>query len=142
MGLGSWIKKKLQEPVNKGSEQDRRSALQAVAEYTSVLLGLSTGSVVLSATFLDRFYHGEALWLLTSSWSLFALSILLGLLTMGQRIRQLAESELQVRGGSLELTSLLQWTSFLAAVVLFFTFALQNLPTDSSACCSASGAGQ
>jgi len=142
MFLLAWLKSRLHEPNNAGSEQDRRAALDSVAQWTNVIIGLSTGSVMLSATFLGRLYQGEAFWILVSSWGLFGLSIFSGVLVMGQRIAQLAESDLRVRGGPLEYLALLQWGSFVAAVVLFLIFALQNVPAGPEGCSGTLSGGQ
>ena len=122
------------EPSNTGSEQDRRAALQAIADWTRIVTSLSAGSIMLSATFLQQFYQGEAFWLLVSSWELFGLSVFVGLIGMGQRISQLAESDFRVRGGTLENLGLIQSGAFLAAVITFFLFALQNISQISHPC--------
>ncbi len=114
-------------PSNTGTEGDRREALKAIADLTRIQIGLSTGAVILSATFLEKFYKGEVLETLVAAWACFGLSVLFGLMAYGQYVSQLAESNLTVRRGALECLSLLQWAALAAALGLFGYFVVTNV---------------
>jgi MFS family permease len=116
-----------QDSHNQGTEEDRRHALDAIADFTKLLITLATGTVVLSATFLEKFYKGHSLTLLIASWAVIGLSVALGVIAFGQYISQLAESELKPRRSAVEGWNLAQLIAFGAGVVLFAIFAVQNV---------------
>jgi hypothetical protein len=117
---------------NTGTPEDLRKALEAFAEYNKLLITLATGTVVLSATFLEKFYTGKSLHLLIASWSSLGLSVVLGVITLGESINQLAESRFRIRRGTLEVLSLLQWLSVFAGVGLFAAFVINNVTSSPS----------
>lgn len=112
---------------NGGTEEDRRDALDAIADFTKLLVSLATGTVVLSATFLETFYEGRSINLLITSWSLTGLSVLLGVVAFGQYIAQLAESNLKPRQSGVEYLNLAQLLTFAIGVALFAIFAVKNV---------------
>lgn len=113
--------------VNQGCESDRREAMKAANELSKLIITLSTGSFVVSATFLEKFYNGHDLALLIVSWALIGGSTLLGLLAIGNYVSQLAESDLRPRTTMTEWFALGQWVFFLIGIVLFGIFVVQNV---------------
>jgi uncharacterized membrane protein len=115
---------------NTGSEDDRRSALRAIADLTKIQMSLSTGAILVSATFLNDFYNDKGLPLLMVSWLLFVISIVFGFFALGQYISQLAESEIKPRRSALEWLNLAQWVGLAAALVLFAIFVILNVTAE------------
>lgn len=112
---------------NRGTADDRREALSAAVEYAKLLVTLTTGTVVLSATFLDKFYFGTSLWLLLVAWALLGVSILFGLGVQGEYVTRMAESDLTIRHTSMENTTLAQWISGVLGLLLFGLFVALNI---------------
>jgi len=112
---------------NAGSEDDLRKALDAISDYIKTLITIATGSVALSATFLANLYHGRAISVLVSAWSVLGISVVFGLVAIGEVIAQLAESSLRPRRGALEYLALLQLLALLAGLALFAWFAVSNV---------------
>ncbi|HKP88510.1 MAG TPA: hypothetical protein VJT75_00910 [Thermoleophilaceae bacterium] len=117
------------EPAYPGNQadQDVRSAIAVVADMARLLITIATGAVVLSATFLEKFYAGESLELLEASWVVFGFCILMGYVSLGEVTRQYDESDLQVRRGPLEAYGFLQLLAFLGGGALFAFFVAANL---------------
>jgi hypothetical protein len=112
---------------NTGDEKDRRHALDGITDFTKLLITLATGTIVLSATFLEKFYKGHSLALLIAAWSTIALSVILGVLALGQAISQFSESDIRPRRSAVEVLNLLQFLAFLAGIVMFSIFAVNNV---------------
>lgn len=117
----------MDQEYNKGDIDDRRRALQGAVDYTKLLTTLATGTVVLTATFLDQFYSGHCIGLLICSWVALALSVAAGLIAIGESIHQLAESTLVVRRGVMETCNLAQWCLLVVGIGLFAVFAILNV---------------
>jgi hypothetical protein len=113
-----------QTPLN---PEDQRQALQGVVDYTKLLITLATGTVVISATFLDKFYAGEDKGLLIAGWVLLGVSVFAGFLAHGHYISKLGRSNLAVKGGGMETSNLVQLGCVVFGVVLFTIFVLFNL---------------
>jgi hypothetical protein len=112
---------------NTGTGEDRRKAIDAISDYNKLLISLATGTIVLSATFLEKFYRGTSLHLLILAWAALGLSVVFGLFSYGEYINQLAESNIKPRHGRLEILSLFQWGELFAGVVLFGFFVVNNV---------------
>jgi hypothetical protein len=112
---------------NQGTGDDRREALKGAVDYTRLLTTLATGAVVLSATFLDKFYAGRDVGLLIASWVVLGASVLAGLFAVGEYVNQFAESTLRVRRDTMEVMNLLQFILMVAGVVLFAVFVVLNV---------------
>lgn len=112
---------------NQGEADDLKTALGAAVDYAKLLVTLATGTVVLSATFLDKFYFGRSLWLLVAAWSLLGLSILCGLGVMGEFVSRMAESDLTIRHTSMEATTLAQWFTGVGGLLAFGVFVALNI---------------
>jgi hypothetical protein len=114
---------------NTGERQDRREALKGAVDYTKLLTTLATGAVLLSATFLDKFYAGRLIGLLIASWIVLGLSVLAGLIAVGEYISQFAESTLKVRRGMMEVANLFQWFLLVTGIGLLAAFVVANVTT-------------
>jgi hypothetical protein len=112
---------------NQGADEDKRAALSAIGSMGNVLVTVATASLALSATFLGDLYSGQSRPSLWTGWVLLLVSLLLGLLALGQQINMLAESKLLPRGGSLEVLSLLQLLTVLAGLAFLASFAFDNV---------------
>lgn len=105
-----------------------RAVLDLIASLTRLQVALSAGAVVLSVTFLDDLYKGQALHFLLAAWSSLGLSLLLGFFALGEAIRYLIEGRRQIkRGSSIEVLNLFQWLLFAVGVGLLAYFAVQNV---------------
>jgi hypothetical protein len=115
---------------NKGSDEDRRKALDSIYDYNKTLITLATGTVALSATFLGKdLFHGKAVSWLIASWIVLLVSIVIGIVGLGEYISQYAESNIKPRHGTAEIVSLLQILALLAGLALLVYFAVQNIGT-------------
>jgi hypothetical protein len=108
-------------------ERDPYRGLEAALEFSKLLVTLATGSIVLSATFLEKFYRGHDRWELIASWTSFGVSVFVGLLVFGQYISQLEAENLKVRRGPLEVLSLIQMATLLAGMAFLALFAVTNV---------------
>jgi hypothetical protein len=113
-------------PYNTGQPEDLRKALDSFSDYNKLLITIATGTVALSAVFLKDIYKGVALTYLIWSWALLGVSFFLGVVAVGQYINQLAESQIKVRRGLLEVLSLLQFVALMVGLGCFGVFAVQN----------------
>lgn len=116
-----------EEQYNTGTEGDRREALSSMVGQSRLLLSVAAGTIVLSATFLSAIYVGRSLCLLIAAWILLGISLLLGFVVHGEYTAQLAESDLTVRRGRLEVEELVQLIVVLAGLVCFGLFVLGNV---------------
>lgn len=112
---------------NTGDETDRRKALDGIFDFTKLLISLATGTVVLSATFLEKFYKGVALNLLIASWASLGASVVLGLIAAGAYIAQLAESDIRPRRSALEILNLLEWLFLIGGITALAVFTVKNV---------------
>ncbi len=104
-------------------------ALSFLDSTTKQIITLSTGSIVLTATFLDKIV-GDSLsykGYLICSWVSFSLAIVFGLLVLGAIIRNSNNNECDVYKNNTRWLSLFQYFSFLIGLVAFWIFALLNL---------------
>jgi hypothetical protein len=120
---------------NQGSDEDKRLALTAISGMGAVLVTVSTATLALSATFLGDLYNGQSRGFLWTGWVLLLVSLLLGLLALGQQINLLAESKLNPRGGLLEYLSLFQLLTVLAGLAFLASFAFDNVTAQKPAKC-------
>jgi hypothetical protein len=113
---------------NTGTEDDRRRALDSIYDYNKTLITLATGTIALSATFLGREIPrgGGTAWLV-ASWVVLLISILLGIVGMGQYINQYAESRIKPRRSGVEYISLAQILILLVGLGCLAYFATQNI---------------
>lgn len=114
-------------PYNSGKPEDLRTALGATTDMARLLFAVAAGAVVLSVTFLEKVYVGHALVLLVIAWLLLGLSLLMGYISFGLYVSQLAESELLPRRTALEKFALAQFALAFVGLVLFAVFAQQNI---------------
>jgi hypothetical protein len=112
---------------NQGGPTDRREALRTTVAYTTLLTTLATGTIVLSATFLDKFYTGHDIGLLIASWAILGISILAGLVAIGDSVNQFAESTLKVRRSAMEVANLCQFLLLIIGLILFAVFVTSNV---------------
>jgi hypothetical protein len=112
---------------NTGSADDRRAALDATFQFTQALIAIATGTVVFSATFLDRIFTGSFRGLLIAAWLVLGLSVVFGVLAFGAYVSKLAESNFVVRRTDVELFNLLQLIALCAGVGLFALFAVRGI---------------
>jgi hypothetical protein len=106
---------------------DQREALKGAVDYTKLLITLATGTVVISATFLDKFYAGKDSGLLIAAWIVLGVSVVVGFLAHGEYIRKLAESNLAIKNTGIEHANLGQFALAIAGVVLFAIFVVSNV---------------
>ena len=111
---------------NTGEKEDKKAALTMIGTYATSLLTLATATIALSATFLKNLYQGRDLWALWAAWALLAVSMCAALITLGQNISLLAESDLRPRRGLLEILGLVHLVLVLAGLAFFAFFAVQN----------------
>jgi hypothetical protein len=111
---------------NQGAGSDLRKALDAVNDYNKTLITIATGTVALTATFLKDLYHGRSINFLVASWSVLGLSVLAGMVSMGDYINQYAETKISPRRGVAEYASLVQFLGVLTGLGLFGYFAVRN----------------
>jgi hypothetical protein len=113
---------------NRGTQSDLRKALDTIYDYNKTLITLATGTIALSATFLDKnLFHGKAAPWLIASWATLLFSILIGIIGMGQYINQYAESRIRPRHSGAEYISLIQVLALLAGLTCLVFFAVQNI---------------
>jgi hypothetical protein len=113
---------------NQGADADLRKALDSIYDYGKTLITLATGTVALSATFLGKdLFHGRATSWLIASWISLLVSIVIGIIGMGQYISQYAESDIRPRRSGAEYVSLMQVLTLLAGLVCLVYFAIQNI---------------
>jgi hypothetical protein len=111
---------------NKGSGEDLRKALDAISDYNKTLITIATGTVALTATFLKDLYHGHSINFVVAAWIVLGVSVLAGMISMGDYISQYAETDLRPRRGVAEYASLVQLLCVLTGLGLFGYFAVQN----------------
>jgi hypothetical protein len=116
-----------QQTHNRGNKEDRREALASSVNLARLLLTVAAGTFVLSGSLLNTLYVGRSLTLLELGWAALGLSLVFGFLVHGQYISQLAESELVVRQGALEIFSALQAIAVGVGLLLFGLFVLANV---------------
>lgn len=99
------------------NQGDPKEVISAVLEWTKQITTLATGTLVLSATFITDILKGKIEYecILITSWILFALSALLGILVMGN-VCYLFSSR------NKETPSIYDGTTRLIANLHFFTF--------------------
>lgn len=113
---------------NDQQEHSQHPVLDAIVGFMKLEITLATGSVVLSATFLDSIYRGHSIWSLIVAWVLFGLSIIFGFLVHGEYITRLISQNLEVRRGErIEIWALLQTVFLFAAFAFFASFAVANV---------------
>ena len=112
---------------NTGDEEDRRQALSSAVGQSRLLLSVAAGTIVLSATFLSAIYVGRSLCLLVAAWIVLGISMFVGFVVHGEYTAQLAESDLTVRRGRLEVEMLVQLVAVLAGLSCFGLFVLGNV---------------
>lgn len=117
----------MSEPALNEERDNKLRALDAIQGLTKLLITLATGTVVLSATFLDNFYAGKSLALLIIAWGCLGASVLVGVVALAQYISQLDSSDLTVRRGLLEWLNSGQSLLLFGGVALFAIFALRNV---------------
>lgn len=118
---------------NQGTDSDLRKALDSIYDYVKTLITLATGTIALSATFLskDLFNERAASWLV-ASWIVLLVSILMGIVGMGQYISQYAESDIRPRRSAAEYISLVQVLTLVAGLACLVYFATQSTPSVST----------
>lgn len=113
---------------NKGNDADKRKALDSIYDYNKTLITLATGTIALSATFLGKDVpHGKEVSWLIASWAVLLLSIIIGIVGMGQYISQYAESDIKPRRSAAEGITLFQMLALVGGLVCLVYFAVQNV---------------
>jgi hypothetical protein len=113
---------------NQGKEEDRRKALDSIYDYNKTLITLATGTIALSATFLGKDVpHSKGANWLIASWVVLLVSLVIGIIGMGQYISQYAESKLTPRRSGAEYVSLIQILALLGGLACLVYFAVQNV---------------
>jgi hypothetical protein len=113
---------------NKGEEADRRKALDSIYDYIKTLITLATGTIAVSATFLGKDVpHSKSVDWLIASWVVLGISIVIGIVGMGEYINQYAESNIKPRRSFAEVLSFLQVLALLGGLACLAYFAVQNV---------------
>lgn len=113
---------------NKGNDADLRKALDSIYDYNKTLITLATGTIALSATFLAKdVSHSKSVNWLIASWVVLLISIVIGIIGMGQYINQYAESAVKPRRSGAEYISLFQILALLGGLACLVYFAVQNV---------------
>jgi hypothetical protein len=115
--------------------ENRRKAFDFADAWAKLLSSLATGTIVLSATFInDIFPVGHVLQskgLLFASWGILGAAILLGPLVLGALISNLSRvestKELDVYAPTIQVLSLLQILAFMTGLSAFAAFVALNL---------------
>lgn len=110
---------------------DSREIINAVLEWTKQITTLATGTLVLSATFITDILKGrvELEYILISSWVLFALSALFGILLMGNLCFLFSfrnKEPPSIYGTTTRVIANLHFWTFLIGLVGFVYFASAN----------------
>ena len=110
----------------------RKKSLDFTLEWSKQIITLSTGIVVLSATFLSDMPSIKigSVNLLRISWGLFIVSILFGIVVIGGLIAQLNQGKpekINAFANPIRISSLIQIISFIGGLILFAIFAILNL---------------
>jgi hypothetical protein len=113
---------------NRGKDEDLRKALDSIYDYNKTLITLATGTIALSATFLGKnVSHSKSVNWLIASWVVLLISIVIGIIGMGQYISQYAESKVAPRRSGAEYVSLFQVLALLGGLACLVYFAVQNV---------------
>ena len=92
------------------------------------MITLATGTIALSATFLGKdIPHGKSVNWLIASWVVLLVSIVIGIVGMGEYINQYAESKIAPRRSAAEYVSLVQVLALLGGLSCLVYFAVQNV---------------
>lgn len=111
-------------------EKRLKNISQLYGDLTKLQITLSGASIVLSVTFLDKLFAGQAIPFLLAAWSSLGLSIFFGFLVVGQLITYAIESKSEFRRGeSVEYFNLAQWILLALGVALLAYFAVVNVTT-------------
>lgn len=114
------------------TEKRQHLALDAIVSYMKLEITLASGTIILSATFLENIYQGQLTWSIIVAWALLGLSIICGFLVSGDHIRKLIEGKIQIkRGERIEWLALFQTVFLLAGFAFFAAFATYNVTAGS-----------
>ncbi|MFA4819957.1 MAG: hypothetical protein WC613_03275 [Candidatus Aenigmatarchaeota archaeon] len=103
-------------------------ALKSAESLSKQIMTLSTGIIVLSATFLKDFFSKPIhLEILGASWIFLSISIILGLLSLGAIIDNMNRHKYDIHEGHARKMTLIQEIAFFLGIIGFWVFALLNM---------------
>ena len=116
---------------NANNNGDSKEVINVVLEWSKQITTLASGTLVLSATFVKDIFQGTVLhqWALVSSWLLFALSAIFGIILLGNicfLFSNQNEEPPSIYNGATRIIALIHCCSFGIGLALFFYFASYN----------------
>lgn len=113
------------------SDDRRYKSVDLSLEWSKQLMALATGTLVLSATFVNDLFGNEIIypWVLVAVWALLILSMLIGMVFLGALCSLIDDHErtITIYSGPVRWLALLHFASFLFAIILFTIFNSINL---------------
>ena len=106
-----------------------KDAVYLAQDITKQIITLTTGVLVLSATFVKIFITSSPDYfiILISAWSLLTLSIVGGLFTLSSMVNNLKNNKYEPFSKHTTIPAITQWISFILGFILFWIFVALNL---------------
>ena len=124
-----------EEQRDRSDKQILLAAFETARAWSSLIVTLSTGSIVFTAIFRDKFAAAgqpiEGAGILLAAWILLAAAAMFGVFFLGNLAYILNEGKtesLDVYGSTTRFVAFLQVATFFAGIVVLLIFFVKNLP--------------